>query len=161
MRWIRAAIAERLHLVDTGIIEVEENNIRRQLLLIGMGVGIGRATDQASDSQQGPQSGVYYCSLSWAKSPRFDPEHLTQPGLGCADAWVYDSNSLQGSNINGGPLTILNLFTDSLRALAALPDGSRVYAAAFTSGNNTTAVDASVLVVPRAPRCRKRKRRKA
>jgi YVTN family beta-propeller protein len=77
--------------------------------------------------------------------PGFDPEHLTQPGLGRADVWVYDSNSLQGSDINGGPLTILNLFTDSLRALAALPDGSRVYAAAFTSGNNTTTVDASVV----------------
>jgi YVTN family beta-propeller protein len=74
--------------------------------------------------------------------PVFDPEHLTEPGRGRADVWVYDSNALDGSDVNGGPLTILNLFTDSLRALAATPDGSRVFAGSFTSGNGTTVVDA-------------------
>ena len=76
--------------------------------------------------------------------PAFDPEDLVKPGLGRADVWVYDSNALDGNDVNGGPLAILNLFTDSLRALAATPDGSRVYAASFTSGNGTTVVDATV-----------------
>ena len=77
--------------------------------------------------------------------PDFDPEDLTQPGLGRADVWVYDSNNLDNTDVNGGPLAILNLFTDSLRALSALPDGSRVYAASFMSGNRTTTLDASVV----------------
>ena len=77
--------------------------------------------------------------------PVFSPEDLTRPGLGRADVWVYNADELDSSDVNGGPLTILNLFTDSLRALAALPDGSRVYAASFASGNKTTTVDASVV----------------
>ena len=77
--------------------------------------------------------------------PQFSPEDLTRPGLGRADVWVYNADELDSSDVNGGPLTILNMFTDSLRALAALPDGSRVYAASFASGNKTTTVDASVM----------------
>lgn len=76
--------------------------------------------------------------------PTFDPDDLMKPGLGRADVWVYDGNALDGNDVNGGPLAVLNLFTDSLRALAATPDGSRVYAASFTSGNGTTIVDATV-----------------
>ena len=74
--------------------------------------------------------------------PDFDPEDLTRPGLGRADVWVYDADQLDPGDLNGGPLTILNLFTDSLRALAALPNGSRVYAASFLSGNRSTILDA-------------------
>lgn len=77
--------------------------------------------------------------------PSFSPEDLTTPGKGRADVWVYDANALDKSDLNGGPLTILNLFTDSLRALEALPDGSRVYAASFLSGNGSTTLDASVV----------------
>lgn len=61
------------------------------------------------------------------------------PGIGRADVWVFDANSL-GSAIGGTPLTIVTLFGDRPRALAASPDGSRVYAAVFRSGNQTTAV---------------------
>ena len=61
------------------------------------------------------------------------------PGTGRADVWVFDANSL-GSSIGGTPLTIVTLFGDRPRALAATPDGSRVYAAVFRSGNRTTAV---------------------
>lgn len=76
--------------------------------------------------------------------PSFKADDLTTPGKGRADVWVYDADALDDSDLNGGPLTILNLFTDSLRALAALPNGSRVYAASFLSGNGTTTVDALV-----------------
>ncbi|WP_408890201.1 beta-propeller fold lactonase family protein [Myxococcus faecalis] len=66
----------------------------------------------------------------------FDPK-LTTPGIGRADVWVFDSEQL-GSTLGGTPLTIVSLFADTPRALAVTPDGSRVYAAAFHSGNRTT-----------------------
>ena len=43
-----------------------------------------------------------------------------------------------GDSLGGKPLTIITLFSDTPRALAATPDGSRVYAAAHASGNRTT-----------------------
>ncbi|MCY1018737.1 YncE family protein [Pyxidicoccus sp. MSG2] len=68
----------------------------------------------------------------------FDPK-LTTPGIGRADVWVFDSENL-GSTLGGNPLTIISLFSDTPRALAVTPDGSRVYAAAFHSGNRTTVI---------------------
>jgi DNA-binding beta-propeller fold protein YncE len=68
----------------------------------------------------------------------FDPQ-LTTPGIGRADVWVFDAGDL-GASLGGDPLTILTLFSDTPRALAVTPDGARVYAAAFHSGNRTTAL---------------------
>ncbi|TKD01563.1 YncE family protein [Polyangium fumosum] len=73
----------------------------------------------------------------------FDPQ-LTTPGVGRADVWVFEAGSL-GTTMGGAPLKILNLFGDTPRALAATPDGSRVYAAVFHSGNRTTIVDESLV----------------
>lgn len=67
-----------------------------------------------------------------------DPQ-LTTPGVGRADVWVFDADD-PGPGLNGQPLTILTLFSDTPRALATSPDGSRVYAAAFHSGNRTTTI---------------------
>ncbi|XYI03704.1 beta-propeller fold lactonase family protein [Sorangium sp. So ce1128] len=67
-----------------------------------------------------------------------DPQ-LTTPGVGRADVWVFDARAL-GASLGGDPLTLLTLFCDTPRALAVSPDGSRVYAAAFHSGNRTTAL---------------------
>jgi len=77
--------------------------------------------------------------------PSFELDDLSTPGLGRADVWVYDANALDRNDLNGGPLTIINLFADSLRSLAASTDGSRVYAAAFMSGNQTTILDELVV----------------
>src|SRR5215213_11648146 len=68
----------------------------------------------------------------------YDPQ-LTAPGMGRADVWVFDANNL-GVTLAGTPLTIVTLFSDTPRALAVSPDGSKVYAAAFHSGNRTTTV---------------------
>jgi YVTN family beta-propeller protein len=68
----------------------------------------------------------------------FDPQ-LTTPGVGRADVWVFDADALDDS-LGGTPLTIVTLFGDTPRALAATPDGSTVYAAVFQSGNQTTTV---------------------
>lgn len=63
---------------------------------------------------------------------------LTTPGIGRADGWVFDANlCCRGPSLGGTPLAILTLFADTPRALAVTPDGSRVYAAAFHSGNGT------------------------
>ncbi|GIW43068.1 MAG: hypothetical protein KatS3mg077_0350 [Candidatus Binatia bacterium] len=68
----------------------------------------------------------------------YDPQ-FTTPGVGRADVWVFDAENL-GNGLGGTPLTIVQLFGDTPRALAASPDGSRVYAAVFHSGNQTTAI---------------------
>ncbi|MGH8516990.1 MAG: YncE family protein, partial [Panacagrimonas sp.] len=68
-----------------------------------------------------------------------DPE-LTMPGVGRADVWVFDADRL-GASLGGDPLTVITLFTDTPRALAATPDGATVYAAGFHTGNQTTAIN--------------------
>jgi DNA-binding beta-propeller fold protein YncE len=68
----------------------------------------------------------------------FDPQ-LSTPGVGRADVWVFDADTL-GSSLGGTPLAIVTLFTDTPRALAVTPDGTRVYAAGFHTGNRTTIV---------------------
>ena len=71
--------------------------------------------------------------------PNFSDADLVRAGLGRADVWVFDANALDDS-LNGNPLSILTLFADTPRALIANASGSTVYAAAFMSGNNTTAI---------------------
>jgi DNA-binding beta-propeller fold protein YncE len=66
-----------------------------------------------------------------------DPQ-LSKPGVGRADVWVFDTDACCKTTSGGGdPLTILTFFADTPRALAVTPDGSKVYAAAFFSGNGT------------------------
>ncbi len=73
----------------------------------------------------------------------YDPQ-LTTPSIGRADVWVFDANAL-GNSLGGTPLTIATLFTDTPRALAVTPDGTRVYAAGFHTGNRTaTASEQSI-----------------
>ena len=59
------------------------------------------------------------------------------PSIGRADVWVFDADNL-GNAMGGVPETILTLFGDTPRALAATPSGDTVYAAIFHSGNKTT-----------------------
>ncbi|MFO7566761.1 MAG: hypothetical protein R6X02_29230 [Enhygromyxa sp.] len=73
----------------------------------------------------------------------FDPQ-LTTPSVGRADVWVFDASN-PGGGLGGEPLSIINLFNDAPRALAVDPSGSRVYAAAFNSGNQTAVVPLGVI----------------
>ncbi|MGR9043755.1 MAG: YncE family protein [Gammaproteobacteria bacterium] len=68
-----------------------------------------------------------------------DPK-LTSPGIGRADVWVFDADLL-GDSLAGDPLTVITLFTDTPRALAASPDGKLVFAAGFQTGNQTTTLN--------------------
>ncbi len=63
----------------------------------------------------------------------------TTPSIGRADVWVFDSQNV-GGNMGGTPLKIITLFGDTPRALATSVDGTKVYAAIFNSGNQTTAI---------------------
>jgi len=68
-----------------------------------------------------------------------DPQ-LTTPSIGRADVWVFDAHQKTSRALGGTPLNIITLFTDTPRALAVTPDGRRVYAAGFHTGNQTTIV---------------------
>lgn len=72
-----------------------------------------------------------------------DPE-LHDPSAGRADVWVFDATSL-GSSMGGDRLTKLTFFGNKPRALAVSSDGSRVYAAPFYSGNQTTVVSVAAV----------------
>jgi len=78
-----------------------------------------------------------------------DPE-LNTPGIGRSDVWVFDAANL-GATLGGTPLTILNLFGDTPRALAVSPDGGTVYAAVFHSGNRTTTIAQNGPIVSQNP----------
>jgi DNA-binding beta-propeller fold protein YncE len=87
----------------------------------------------------GPNRGrAFVTTAHRGQNVPYDPQ-LTTPGIGRADVWVFDANA-PGDTLAGTPLSILTLFTDTPRALAVSPDGSRVYAAGFQTGNQTTTV---------------------
>jgi len=76
----------------------------------------------------------------------FDPQ-VSTPGVGRADVWVFDADALGdlGGTLGGTQMTIVTLFTDTPRALAVTPDGARVYAAGFHTGNRTSIVPETAL----------------
>jgi DNA-binding beta-propeller fold protein YncE len=87
----------------------------------------------------GPQRGrAFITTAHRGQNTGRDPQ-LTTPGVGRADVWVFDAANL-GASLGGTPLAVITLFADTPRALAVTPDGATVYAAAFESGNRTTAI---------------------
>ena len=67
-----------------------------------------------------------------------DPQSFVA-GVGRADVWVFDATSTSDA-----PLHVLTLFGDTPRPLAVSPDGSKVYAGVFNSGNGTTVLGADI-----------------
>lgn len=125
------------HLSDSvSIVDLELGRVIRTLL-----VG-----DEPRDIVfAGPDgSRAFVTTAHRGQNSRLDPE-LTTPGVGRADVWVFDVDAVEQSG--GEPLTIINLFTDSPRALAVSPDGMIVYAAGFLSGNHTTVVPEEVVTL--------------
>jgi YVTN family beta-propeller protein len=123
------------HLSDSvSIVDVRHQHARRvvRTLLVGdeprdiVFAGPGGARAFITTAHRGQNTGR-------------DPQ-LTTPGLGRADVWVFDANHL-GSSLGGDPLTVITLFTDTPRALAATRDGAWVYAAGFQTGNRTTTIN--------------------
>ena len=73
-----------------------------------------------------------------------NPE-LTSPGIGRADVWVWNTLDLAADPF------ILTFFGDTPRALAVSADGTRVWAAVFLSGNQTTALNEGAVIPPGGP----------
>ena len=97
----------------------------------------------------GPQRKLAFIStVHRGQHSPVDPA-LTTPGVGRADVWVFDSTD-PGAGA-GQALTILTLFGDTPRALAASEDGSTVYAAVFKSGNRTSVISPELATVKEGP----------
>lgn len=69
---------------------------------------------------------------------------LTTPGVGRADVWVFDADDVMSKETDQ-PISVVNLFTDTPRALTVSEDGTKVYAAGFKTGNQTTVIPHSVV----------------
>jgi 6-phosphogluconolactonase (cycloisomerase 2 family) len=70
--------------------------------------------------------------------------NLTTEGEERALVWTFDAENL-GAPLSGTPLSVIECFGDTPRALAASSDGTRVYAAVFHSGNRTTGLIAELV----------------
>lgn len=131
--WVVNHLSDSISIVD--VSNVATARVTRTLLvgdeprdIVFAGPGNGRAF--ITTAHRGQNSPV-------------DPQ-LTTAGVGRADVWVFDAASL-GTSLDGDEETIVTLFGDTPRALAVSPDGSRVYAAVFHSGNQTTALSEGVV----------------
>lgn len=128
------------HVSDSvSVINVEGGNPRiLRTLLVG---------DEPSDIVFAGESNshAYITTAHRGQNVPYDPQ-LTVPGVGRADVWVFDGNN-QGNTLGGSPVNIINLFTDTPRALAVSPDGKTVYAAGFKTGNKTTTVFEELVAV--------------
>jgi DNA-binding beta-propeller fold protein YncE len=130
---------------NVSIVEIDSRDVRRSRVVGSLNVG-----DE-------PRDIVFARGRAFVNSARrgqnlpvdLSPE-LTTPGLARALVWVFDAADpfadterdadAAPSPLGGEPVTIIELFGDVPRALAVDPDGSRVYAAIFHSGNETTVV---------------------
>jgi len=113
----------------------------------GVGGGVGQVVntlwtaDEPSDIVfAGPNNRFAFVTAAHrGQNIKFDPK-LSTPNTGRSDVWVFDAANPGSSVAGGAPVTVLNMFGDTTRALARSADGSKVYAAVFHSGNRTTAL---------------------
>ncbi|MDO8706891.1 MAG: hypothetical protein Q7J84_18340 [Sulfuricaulis sp.] len=135
--WVVNHLSDSISIVNVG---VNPPRVVRTLLvgdeprdIVFAGPNRGRAfITTAHRSQNGP-----YTSAA-------NPGEITTPGIGRADVWVFDAAN-PGASLGGTPLTIVQLFGDTPRALAVSPDGNTVYAAVFHSGNRTTTLSEGIV----------------
>lgn len=131
--WVVNHLSDSISIVD---VSKPQNPIVTRTLLVGdeprdiVFAGPGRSRAFITTAHRGQNTGR-------------DPQ-LTTPGVGRADVWVFDAANM-GESLGGTPMTVITLFTDTPRALAVSPDGSTVYAAGFTTGNGTTAINERIV----------------
>jgi YVTN family beta-propeller protein len=115
------------HLSDS-VSVVDLSDPRRPLVKATLPVG-----DEPRDVViGGPERDRVFITAARRGQNRPGDPALTTPGIGRAEVWVFSAGDLSS------PPRLLTLFCDVPRALAVSPDGRRVYAAAFLSGNRTT-----------------------
>ena len=137
------------------------NHLSDSISIVQTGPGLPRviATLQVGDEPRdivfaGPDWRFAYVTTAYRGQnfPGFAIDDLKTPGLGRASVWTFDSADITpGRTLT--PTAITQLFADTPRALATSPDGTRVYVAAFLSGNQTTALlnDSEVAAAKAAP----------
>jgi DNA-binding beta-propeller fold protein YncE len=127
--WVVNHLSDSVSVVDVG--DASHARVMRTLLV----------DDEPRDivfAGQG-KSRAFITTAHRGQNTHRDPQ-LTTPGVGRADVWVFDAENL-GDTLEGVPLTVITLFTDTPRALAVTPDGGRVYAAGFHTGNKTATIN--------------------
>ncbi|MFM8409757.1 MAG: YncE family protein, partial [Alphaproteobacteria bacterium] len=127
MAWVVNHLSDSVTIVD---LEARPPRVVRTLLVGDeprdvVFAGPGRSRAFVTTAHRGQNSPV-------------DPQ-LSTPGVGRADVWVFDVTA-SGEPAGDRPSSILTLFGDTPRALAASADGSEVWAAVFLSGNRTATV---------------------
>jgi len=125
--WVVNHLSDSVSVVE---IDDEEGYVKRTLL-------VGDEPRDIVFAGKSNKRRAFITAAHRGQNAPFDPQ-LNTPGVGRADVWVYDVQNL-GGGVGGAPLTIINLFSDTPRALAATADGKKVYAASFNSGNRTAA----------------------
>ncbi|MEE8147295.1 MAG: hypothetical protein V3T24_06800, partial [Longimicrobiales bacterium] len=133
--WVVNHLSDSISIVDVGSTPPR---VVRTLLVGDEPRDIVFAGPREGGDPNGPFTHAFITTAHRGQNSPVDPQ-LTTEGVGRADVWVFDATSL-GTSLGGDPLKILSLFGDTPRALAATPDGSRVYAAVSHSGNRTTVV---------------------
>jgi len=130
--WVVNHLSDSVSIVELDPTDVGRSRVTRTLL-----VG-----DEPRDVVfAGPGFARAFVTCAHRGQNRPGNPQLTTPGVGRADVWVFNADSV-GASLGGSPLggAPLVLFADTPRALAVSPDGATVYAAAFHSGNRTTAI---------------------
>jgi YVTN family beta-propeller protein len=141
--WVVNSVSDSVTVLD---VSSNEPRVVRTLLVGDEPMDIVFAGDN--------NSRAFITTAHRGQNSPIDPQ-LTTPGVGRADVWVFDADALASDNSQGGtPLNIITLFTDSPRALAVSADGSKVYAAGFKTGNQTTVITETLVTdnggVPKA-----------
>ena len=130
--WVVNHLSDSISIVEVDPTDVADSRVTRTLL-------VGDEPRDILFAGTGNNRAFITCAHRGQNRPG-DPQ-LTTEGVGRADVWVFDANSLGaalgGTPVGGAPLA---LFADTPRALAKSPDGSIVYAAALNSGTQTTTV---------------------
>jgi DNA-binding beta-propeller fold protein YncE len=130
--WVVNLLSDSVSIVEIDTGDLTRSHVVRTLLVgdeprdvVFAGSGTPRAFVTTARRGQ---------NLPASVSPR-----LFDEGVPRALVWVFAAEHT-GAGLGGTPLTILELFGDSPRALAASPDGSTVYAAIYHSGNRTASL---------------------
>jgi DNA-binding beta-propeller fold protein YncE len=125
--WVVNHLSDSVSIVEIDAADVARSRVTRTLL-----VG-----DEPRDVVfAGPGGGRAFVTAAHRGQNRPGDPQLTTEGVGRADVWTFDADD-PGPGLGGTPLSIIQLFGDTPRALAVSPDGGTVYAAVFQSGNRT------------------------
>lgn len=134
--WVVNHLSDSVSIVDVGS---SPPRVTRTLLVGDEPWDVVFAGPRASPT--GPFTRAFVSAARRGQNHPEDPHaELRTLSVGRADVWVFDAEDL-GAALGGEPETIVRVFGDSPRPLAASADGTKVYAGIHHSGNRTTTVN--------------------